>query len=585
MRFTYGTAPPSYLDIFELFLTLFCIAIAFWRPMFANAWFSGVERVLVAIAGRRWAPYLIVGLLPIALRLVLLPVYGVPTPFHHDEYAYLLQADTFASGRLTNPTPPLPMHFVSIYVLVKPTYAAEYQFAQASMLAAGQKLAGLPWAGVVLSVGILCVLVFWALVAWIPPVWAFIGTLLFEIGVGVLSYWMNSYWGGAVPAIGGALVLGALPRLRERARVRDACLAAVGLFIVVNSRPIEGLLLGLIAAGSLLHFVLITNELTFSILLRRIALPALLIWIPALVFMGYYNYRVTGQTTKFPYLLYRSYYGTPQGFYWQKPFTVSTSMPSDVRAEYEEQLKHATDKSVKALIVATAGKVRRFWDFYIGVPMTVVLIFLPFIWCERNMGLALLVLALVLGFDNLMFFAYFPHYSAAATVAIVLAITQCIRRMRRRSRAGFFLSRSLAVVCVIGLFVPIVGRFIGPYLPARFATIAPVWNQQFNFPLSREQFVPWLERQPGKQLVIVRYQATKFNVRGGHMNENEWVYNRADIENAKIVWARESEDPESNRRLVEHFSNRKLWLGEPDAIPQRVIPYARNPADAGIDQQ
>ncbi len=575
MRLDWGTAPISALQVLELLLTLLCVGIAFLRPGFAGLWFSKVEDLLWKISRRPWLCILILAFLPILLRLLILPVYGAPAPFISDEYAYLLQADTFASGRLTNPTPPLADHFDSVYVFTRPTYTAEYQVAQGLLLAAGRVLFGSPWAGVMASMGLLCVLTYWALLGWLPRVWAFTGTLvILDLQLGVLSYWMNSYWGGCVPGIGGALVLGALARLREAPRVRYSFILSGGVVVLMNSRPLEGILLGLLAAGAVLYWIIFARELTFTTTLTQILAPAAITLIAALIFIGYYNYRVTGRAAELPYLLYRDRYGVPQGFFWQKPRIVNTPLPSDIQAEYEDQLQqHERRKSPAALALATGGKLRRFWNFYIGVPLTLTLIFAPFIWRERNMGLALGGLVLVLVLDNMTFFAYFPHYSAAVIALIVLALVQCIRRLRAGGRAGKFLSRSLPLVCALGLAVPLCGRLMERLLPAPLSGIEELWASEFERDLSREIFVPRLEREPGRQLVLVRYKPWQ------HQKKKEWIYNSADIDASKIVWARESDDPASNRALLRYFAGRTVWLGEPDATPPRITRY-RAPAAA-----
>jgi hypothetical protein len=44
-----------------------------------------------------------------------------------------------------------------------------------------------------------------------------------------------------------------------------------------------------------------------------------------------------------------------------------------------------------------------------------------------------------------------------------------------------------------------------------------------------------------------------------HSVEKEWVYNEADIDGAKIAWAREM-DSAQNRKLLEYFRDRHIWL-------------------------
>ncbi len=569
MRHKWGGAPLSPFDLLEICLTLLCLWIAFARPTAGSKWFAPIEGALLKLSRRPRLCALILFSFPIVFRCLLLPVYAPPLPLISDEYAYLLQSDTFASGRLTNPSPPLPQHFTAVYILAQPTYTAEYQVGQGLTLALGQLATGVPWAGVVLSMGVLCALIYWALLAWLPPVWAFVGAAIIgDIELGVLSYWMNSYWGGCVPAIGGALALGALPRIRERRPVSFSLLMVAGLTILLNSRPLESVLLSVLAVGVLLYWTLFSKELSWPALVGRVVPSLVLSFAAAVAFAGYYNGRVTGKAAEFPYLLYRSEYGLPQGFFWQKPVHVTAALPADIRAEYEDQLRqHERRTSLKGLADATGGKLRRFWEFYVGVPLTIPLLFLPFIWRTGNMGLAFWALTIVLGLDNMLFFAFFPHYAAAVTVLIALVLVQCIRRMRVSGQAGLFLSRALPLVCLLGLLIPMCGRFSEGLLPMQFAGVSRLWQSEFLHEVSREQFVPQLERQPGKQLVLVRYQPYDGE------KKREWIFNRADLESAKIVWARESGDPSSDDQLIRYFPGRKVWLAEPDSKPPRVTPY------------
>lgn len=199
--------------------------------------------------------------------------YGIAPPIVHDEFVYLLAADTFAKGRLTNPPHPFWQHFESIHIIQQPTYSSMYPPAQGMAIAVGQVLTGYPIAGVWLSMAVACSLLTWMLWAYVPPRWAVVGGCLAVIQFGFVSSWTRSYWGGAVAFAGGALLYGSLRRLvNDRwlagkatqlmtsvrpwwrdamPTMRNSLLFAAGLLILANSRPFEGFVVSVPAMAML----------------------------------------------------------------------------------------------------------------------------------------------------------------------------------------------------------------------------------------------------------------------------------------------------------------------------------------------
>ena len=311
-------AIPSLL--IEFGLTAIAFAMAFAAPRLGNPWFKRIELAFGKLARRKGLAVVSVGLATLLLRLALLPLFPIPLPFIHDDFSHLLAADTFAHGRLTNPTPAMWIHFESFHITMQPTYMSMYFPGEGLVLAAGKVVFGSPWFGILICGALMCAALCWMLQAWLPPAWALLGGILVMIRLGLFSYWMNTYTGGGmIVALGGALVLGALPRLMKTARFRYGMLMAIGIVILMLTRPYEGMLLCLPAAFALGHWAFAgKNRPSPAVLMRRAAVPLLLI-VSAGAWLGYYDYRAFGKATTLPYTIDRTTYAVAPYYVWQPP--------------------------------------------------------------------------------------------------------------------------------------------------------------------------------------------------------------------------------------------------------------------------
>jgi hypothetical protein len=359
---------------------------------------------------------------------------------------------------------------------------------------------------------------------------------------------MNCYWGGAVSAGAGCLVFGALPRLRDHGRIRDAILLGIGLGLQMLSRPYESIVLDV----AVLIFVLATPR-RFG----KFALPAALAVVPFIALLAIHNRAVTGSWTTLPYMLSRYQYGVPTTFTFQPIPVPHAQLTAAQQLYYEGQ--SAAHNAIPRFFDRLASRVP-FTRFFLLPPLFLALPF--FLLLLREFRLAWLALTLLLFVIGSNFYPYFfPHY-VAATACLVLLVA--VAGLERLSRWNPVAARWIVILCGAHFLFWYGIQALGDDKVLNAMSTYGVWAVIGGDPEHRAAIDTQLAHAPGKQLVFVRYFA-------GH-GYREWIRNAAGIDSAPVVMALDL-GPEENQVLERYYPGRTVWLLEPDAIPPRLTPY------------
>ena len=359
--------------------------------------------------------------------------------------------------------------------------------------------------------------------------------------------------------LGGALLLGGFGRIVRRPRARHAVVMGMGLAILANSRPYEGLVLAVPFVAALGIWLSSRRAPAAGVTFRRIVFPLSCVLLIAGAGMLYYNCRVTGRPLTMPYQVYERTYGTQPLFGFQDRRPTPLYRHEILRRYYGGGRQEKRSVSELATRILSRGRDQGreyFASLFVVAAIAISVPFERILWHHLAM-LTLGVFTVFIGIPSWTF----PHYAAPAAGLALLITLRAMRHLGAWRVGGNRLGRPLAqALALLAVAILGVGLYHRPWLPG-----PEYGSPEASWPYDRARIVADLSQNGAKHLVIVRYSAK-------HSVHEEWVYNGADIDGSPVVWAREM-DAQATARLITYFPGRRVWLLEPDGPERRPVPY------------
>lgn len=492
---------------------------------------------------------------PLLCRLLLLPWWPVPLPMIHDEFVYLFAADRYQSGHIQLPADPDAPFFEVLYILQDPTIAPKYPQLPGLLLALGQALTGEPWVGVWLSCGAMNFAIAWFLLPWTGRRGALVSLLLVGGYLGLSGYWMNSYWGGATSATMAALLLGAWTRLCRRASVGMGILFSLAWVGSLAARPYEGaLLLGLPLAIHLTYRLWRPQRIVLAAIVLTAASGGAAI--------SAYNNAITGSPWRMPYLAYSERYHYAPIFWFQplRPKPVYSKPAIRITMELEEKRYHAL-RSEGGWRVRWEQWRTTFFNLAPGIAYVLPLAFLPLVLRRGRYWIPAALLCVGVAGCSLTVF-HFAHYFAPFAPLLFLFLVAAWRQASAYRWGPAWAAAYFVTVLCADVFV------------ARAKVVSPLPPHPITL---RKEIERVLSQRDSQHVIFVRDRSV---IPDGEATP-DWTYNRANLDQAEVVWANDLGD-DRNEHLLRRFPGREYWRMDWPASALVLTPLHPRPGQEAL---
>lgn len=562
--------------------------------------------------------------LPILLRLALLPLVPVPLPYVMEEFNHLFLTQTYDLGRVSNPVHPLAVMVQTYQQIEWPHYVSARPPLPPIFFYLGQALLGSPFLGNLIAVGLTSGALCWALLGWVEARFAAIATFMGIMTFCLFGYWVNSYWAPAPIVLGGALLFGVVPRIERDPRFIWALVCIVALALLAGTRPYEnGVFAAVIFGWLAVRFLQKERRARLGRAIVRVALPIAVGLAGIMAAQLFYNEATTGNFAIMPYQIWRASQDVTPVFLWQ-PIALDRvfyNIGANRFASWNlSVVKLVTDNGFEGAMFlfsrhgvtfrdllgpflflaflcwspgwisrpATASKRREFSGLvcvvfiflavcgpYFGSLIKAIVIFTLYKrWQNQRERLAILIIAIGMLATSLPTF-YMNVYFAAYTAPIMLLVATGLRNLSRWNRPW---GKSLIGYLIIGAVLVPTGSTIAyavrqAGVPIQFRG-PPLSHFDIELPNPHHEVREFLEKRPGRHVVFV-----ELGERVDAIGDPTW--NSPEIDQQQVVWLRHLR-PAWTATAAAYYEGRNLWLMkvkprgeyelEPFEVPSEVQP-------------
>jgi hypothetical protein len=299
-------------------------------------------------------------------------------------------------------------------------------------------------------------------------------------------------------------------------------------------------------------------------------MPLLLI-VAAGACMGYYDYRAFGSPATLPYTINRATYAMAPYYIWQSQRPEPPYRHPGMRRFYLESEMQGYSKinSWSHFLPGTFAKAATALLFFAGFALLPPLIMLRRVLHDRRIRFLVICVAVLIAGMVVEIFLL-PHYVAPLTAAFYAIGLQAMRHLRvwrpEARPVGVTLVRLAVALCIllaaVRVFAGPLGFKVKEWPPSNWSGM---WYGPDRYGTERANIQAALQQLPGKQVVFVRDSPNRYPL-------DQWVYNNADVDASKVVWAWEM-DAANNRELMQYYGVRKAWLIKMDTHPATISPY------------